>query len=118
MKTEINWKDPNIENPPFAERILVLLGGTGSSDCMRTFEKYVHICDVVMKLESPNDDEPGSEHQAFIDDERGPECFDDYQFCLQYWHDNEFGDDEDQMDWYSDAIVAWAPMPDFSEVLK
>lgn len=117
MQTTIEWLDPKEHTPPFGTQFLALFGGQGSNDCMQTWQKYLHVCNVVMKRESPNEDEPGEEYREFRADERGHACFDDYQFCLIEYQNHAFGDETDEMDWYSDAIVRWAPMPDFSELL-
>ena len=117
METKITWFKPNEKTPPFDEQILVLLGGQGSNDAGRTFQRYVKVANVVMLEESINDEESGSEYQAFQDDERGPGCFDDYQFFLIEYSDHTYGDETNVLDWHSDAIVAWAPMPDLSEVM-
>lgn len=117
MKMIIEWFNPNENNPPFGKQFLALLCGQGSADAGVKWEKYVRFCNVVMKKESPNENEPGDEYREFKKDERGASCFDDYQFCLIKYHDYEFGDERDELDWYSDAIVLWAPMPDLSNFL-
>ncbi len=119
MNTEINWIDPHISPPSFNERILVLVGGTGTNDAARTWHKYVQIFDVVMLESSPNDlgDDGGdSVFDEFLQDDSAN--WDDYQFHLIQYHEHKFGDDEEYLDWYSDSIVRWADIPDFSEVLK
>jgi hypothetical protein len=118
MQTTIEWLKPTEQTPPFGKQFLALLGGQATADAGATWEKYVRVCNVVMKKESPNDDEPGEQYREFGEDDRGAACFDDYQFCLIEYHDHAFGDERDELDWYSDAIVRWAPMPDFSELLK
>lgn len=116
MKTVIEWKDPAVEAPPFNKRILALLGGSGSNDCMQTWTQYVHFCDVVISRTSPNDEDEFSEYEEFTI-VKGKYPYSEYQFHVAYWHEMKFGSREN-LDWYSDSISRWAPMPDFSEVLK
>lgn len=116
MKTTIEWQDPKINPPPFGRQFLALLGGQGSTDCLRTVTPYVKVANVVMRRDGPNCDDD-SDYREFMADERGSEAFDDYQFHLVDFDQYTYGDDSDCLDWYSDSIVAWAPMPDFSALL-
>ena len=112
MKTDIEWLDPKTSIPPFGVQILVILGGIGSKDAMRTSTPYVHIVNAIMSRETPNA-EGFEDYRAFL---KGEATFDEFQFCIVPFADYEYGDGES--DWYSDAILAWAPMPDFSELLR
>lgn len=113
MKTEIEWLDPKASHPPFGVQILVILGGIGSKDCMRTSTPYVHIANAVIARETPNC-EGYSDYHDFL---KGEAPWDDFQFYVVPFDQYEYGDPSDCDDWYSDAIVAWAPMPDFSALL-
>lgn len=117
MKTEIEWLDPKQTVPPFGVQFLAVMGGIGSNDCMRTSRPYVHIANVVMSKGSPN--APGTkEYGAWLADGGDAEAFDDFQFYIVPFDEWEYGSgSESESDWYSDAIVAWAPMPDFSALL-
>lgn len=117
MKTEIEWIDPNVTVPPFGVQFLAVLGGIGSKDFLRTSTPYVSVQNVVMSKGSPNS--PGTEeYKDFIADD-GDSCkFSEFQFYIVPFDQWEYGNgSESESDWYSDALLAWAPMPDFSALL-
>ena len=122
MKTEIQWINPAEKIPPFNKRILVLLGGNGSVDAMKNWEKYVTISDVIITRHSPNDDgDDPTEHLEFVSEPDRLKAWPQYQFDVHNWyqwkfegHGGEFGD---EAEWYSDSICMWAAMPDFSEAI-
>lgn len=92
---------------------MVMLGGTGSNNAGRTYERYVRIMNAIISHRSPNDDEEGSEQAKFLAGDIGD--FDDYQFMVYPYDEWKFGGAaDDESDWYSDSIIAWAPMPDIS----
>ena len=122
MKTEINWINPKDQIPPFLTRILVLLGGQGSTDWMKTWERYATITDAIITKRSPNDDdEDPTEYAEFLREEDKIAAFSQYQFNVHNWYEWKYcdagGDCGDGSDWYSDAICMWAPMPDFSAAI-
>lgn len=122
MITEINWILPSEFIPPFNKRILVLLGGQGSVDCMKTWTRYVTISDVIISRNSPNDGgENGFEYREFLKEPDPLKAYSNYQFDVHTWYEWKFcdagGDCGDDADWYSDAICMWAPMPDFSPAI-
>lgn len=108
--TPINWKFPKEEVPPFGKQILVVLGGQGSDDAGQTWETYFRICNVVILQTSPNEEEEGSEAQAYR--EEGGD-WSQYQFYVAEYATWKYGD-KSEPDWYSDAILVWAEMPDLS----
>ena len=112
---QIKWIKPSDQFPPFGEQIMVMLGGTGSNNAGRTYEKYVRIMNAVISHRSPNDDEDGVEQEAFFS---GPQDdYEDYQFMVYPYDEYKFGfGDNEDSDWFSDSIIAWAPMPDISEI--
>ncbi len=118
MKTVIEWINPKEKIPPFNTRILVLLGGQGSLDCMRTWERYATIRDVVMTRSSPNDcgEDGNQNYHEFMAEEDQQSSFGDYQFDVRLWYEHKFCGEEDA-DWYSDSILMWAPIPDFGEAI-
>ena len=118
MKTEIEWISPKDKIPPFGTQILVMLGGQGSTDFAKTWERYVRIVNVVIDKTSPNDERPGDVYQDFADDDRDG-CFDDYQFYVVDYDKYRFENDGHiESDWFSDAIVQWAMMPDLSFAME
>lgn len=108
--TPINWKFPKEEVPPFGKQILVVLGGQGSDDAGQTWETYFRVCNAIILRTSPNDDDKGSEFKEY-EAEGGD--FADFQFFVAEWSDWKYGD-KSEPDWYSDAILVWAEMPDLS----
>lgn len=109
----IEWIKPSDQPPPFEEQIMVMLGGTGSNNAGRTYERYVRIMNAIISHRSPSDDEEGSEQEAFLSGDLGD--FGDYQFMVYAYDEWKFGGaEDDDSDWYSDSIIAWAPMPDVS----
>lgn len=116
MQTIIDWIDPKVKVPPFDTRILVLLGGQGSRDCMQSWTRYVSISDVVILRQSPNDcDGERSEFDCWLDEPDQQAAYDNYQFDVVGWAAHQYedagGEFGESAEWYSDAIVAWAPMP-------
>ena len=113
MKTTIEWIDPKEKIPPFNKRILVLLGGQG------TWNKYATIMDAIMTKKSPNDDDDDetSVYEEFEEEDNKLAEFGDYQFFVHSWYRFKYegAGDGDDSDWFSDAILKWADMPDFSE---
>lgn len=121
MKTTIEWIDPKEKIPPFNKRILVLLGGEGSTDWMKTWNKYSTIMDAIMTKKSPNDDgdDETSAYEEFEQEDNKLAAFGDYQFFVHSWYRFKYegaGEDDDS-DWFSDAIFRWADMHDFSEAI-
>ena len=114
MQTTIEWIDPKDQPPPFDTAFLALFGGqlrhpTG------IWEKYIEIQHVVMLHDSPNGEGREDEYYEFSGGDA--RLFPDFQFHLCSVDRWRMGFAEDYLDWYSDAIVRWAPMPDFSSVL-
>lgn len=118
MKTVIEWIDPKDHMPPFGERILVLLGGQGITDWMKTWQRYATITDAIITKSSPNDDDDETtEYMEFLREKDNKAMFQQYQFVVRNWSEWKFVGDSSSADWYSDAICMWAPMPDFSEAI-
>ena len=115
MKTTIEWIDPKEKIPPFNKRILELLGGQG------TWNKYATIMDAIMTKKSPNDDgdDETSVYEEFDEEDNKLAEFGDYQFFVHSWYRFKYegAGDGDDSDWFSDAILKWADMPDFSEAI-
>ena len=121
MKTTIEWIDPKEKIPPFNKRILVLLEGLGSTSRMKTWNKYATIMDAIMTKKSPNDDgdDETSAYEEFEEEDNKLAEFGDYQFFVHSWYRFKYegaGEGYDS-DWFSDAILKWADMPDFSEAI-
>ncbi len=121
----IEWIDPAKAYPPFNKRILVLLGGQGSNDGCRTWDRYATLADVVVLKQSPNDSDTDDTPDQFVQwfgEEDRQAAYDKYQFDVVGWPEYEFedagGEWGEEADWYSDSIVAWAPIPDFSFALS
>ena len=111
---EIKWISPKTEIPPFGEQFLVVLGGSGSTNAMETWQSYVKVCNVVISKQSPNDNEPFDEWKEFV--EGGKKDYDQFQFYIFDYSDYTYGMGEDsESDWYTDAIVCWAFMPKIAE---
>lgn len=104
---EIIFKKPEDEVPPFNEPVLVVLGGNMNG------ENYTHVISVMMLKRTPNCD--GFDDWRVWKDNPEPSEFSNYQFYLRPI-DQMDDDEEDGLEWYSDAILAWAPMPDFLEL--
>ena len=122
METVIEWINPKEKVPPFNTRILVLLGGQGSTNCMKNLDKYATIMDAIMTRRSPNDDDDEtSNYDDFEAEDDKIAAFADYQFFVHCWYKFKYegaGDGYGSDDWYSDAIVRWAPLPDFREAIN
>lgn len=122
MKTVIEWINPKEKVPPFNTRILVLIGGQGSTNCMKNWDKYATIMDAIMTSRSPNDDDDEtSNYDDFEAEDDKIAAFADYQFFVHCWYKFKYegaGDGYGSDDWYSDAIVRWAFLPDFSESIR
>ncbi len=123
METIIDWLDPKKVLPPFNKRILVLLGGQGSLDCMKTLTRYVTVSDVIVLRQSPNDDgDAETEYERWISEADRQAAYHNYQFDVIGWaayqYEDAGGECGEPAEWYSDAIVAWAPMPDLSFALS
>lgn len=104
LTTEITWFNPATNPPPFDLLIWVVLAGQRTSDACRTWETYTQVNSVKIRTTSPGDEyDEVSAHDEYIAGEATD--FMDFQFNL-----DDYGS-EDEMDWYSDAIVAWAYPP-------
>lgn len=111
---EIKWIDPSKQTPPFDEQILVVLGGSGSTNAASTWQSYVKVQNVIISKRSPNDDDPCSEYAEFFAGEQ--DDYDQFQFYVFDFADYTYGMGEDEdSDWYSDAILCWAKMPALSQ---
>jgi len=123
MKTLIEWIDPNQQTPPFGLRILVLLGSS-ILEATGDWHKSLELKQVVMSEESPMDEDlkdrdpddedadDRSQYEQFMVCEDEGYKFSDFQFYLT----DPFS--EEELDWFSDGIVRWSPMPDFSELMN
>lgn len=120
MQTVIDWIDPKKVFPSFGKRILVLLGGQGSHDGMKTWTQYVTVSDVIVLRHSPNDSDDGeqSEFDLWLGEPDRQKAYQNYQFDVVGWAAHCFEDAGGEFgksaEWYSNAIVAWAPMPELS----
>lgn len=104
LTTEITWFNPATNPPPFDLLIWVVLAGQRTNDGCRTWETYTQVNSVKILTTSPGDEyDEVSAHDEYIAGEATD--FMDFQFNLE-----DYGS-EDEMDWYSDAIVAWAYAP-------
>jgi len=100
---EIGWFNPGVKAPPFETKLMLMVAGSRSDDCCKTFEVYTEVVTARVQEAGPGDDyDDVTAHAEFIAGE-GTE-FLEYQFYLK----NEAGD---ELDWYSDSIVAWAYYP-------
>lgn len=101
--TETGWFNPGVNPPPFDMKLLLMVAGSRSKDCGRTFEPYTVVMTAYVQQQGPGDeydDEP-----AFDEYMSGDQTdFLDFQFDLK-------DDDGEVLDWYSDSIVAWAYYP-------
>ena len=101
--TETGWFNPGVNPPPFDMKLLLMVAGSRSEDCGRTFETYTVVMTAYVQQQGPGDeydDEP-----AFDEYMSGDQTdFLDFQFDLK-------DEDGEVLDWYSDSIVAWAYYP-------
>ena len=101
--TETGWFNPGANPPPFDMKLLLMVAGSRSEDCGRTFEPYTVVMTAYVQQQGPGDeydDEP-----AFDEYMAGDQTdFLDFQFNLK-------DEDGEVLDWYSDSIVAWAYYP-------
>jgi hypothetical protein len=100
MQTAIEWYKPEETPPPFGKRLLVALGSQVTTNAGATWHMTHSFRTVVIKTESPNSDDD------YDDLVNGEGTFDDYQFILV-----DPDDCDEELDWYSDAIVVWAYPP-------
>lgn len=108
IKTEIQWRNPANDVPPFDEKIIVMLAGS-IKEGLSPWRGYTVIETVSVSKASPNDDDDVNEtYRDFV--EEGKVNFDDFQFYL-------LDNDGDESDWYSDQIVMWAHYPAELEAL-
>lgn len=104
LTTEITWFNPATNPPPFDLLIWVVLAGQRTNDAGRTWETYTQVNSVKIRTTGPGDEyDEVSAHDEYIAGEAT--AFMDFQFNLE-----DYGS-EDEMDWYSDAIVAWTYAP-------
>lgn len=101
--TETGWFNPGVNPPPFDMKLLLMVAGSRSVDCCRSFEPYTVVMTAYVQRQGPGDecdDEP-----AFDEYMSGDQTdFLDFQFDLK-------DEDGEVLDWYSDNIVAWAYYP-------
>lgn len=101
--TEIAWFNPSVTPPPFGMKLLVMVAGSRSEDCGRTFEPYTVVLTAYVQTTSPSDEY--DDISALDEFEAGNrKVFLDFQFDLK-------DDDGETLDWYSDSIIAWAYYP-------
>ena len=99
--TEIIWRRPEQETPPFNERILVSLGSW--RDRGQGFKPHSLISHLLIMMYDANSDE--DEGAAMYHElESGESKWDDLQFQL-------LDDDDEPLDFYSDSIMWWAYPP-------
>ena len=101
--TETGWFNPGANPPPFDMKLLLMVAGSRSEDCGRTFEPYTVVMTAYVQQQGPGDeydDEP-----AFDEYMAGDQTdFLDFQFNLK-------DEDGEVLDWDSDSIVAWTYYP-------
>ena len=59
--TETGWFNPGVNPPPFDMKLLLMVAGSRSEDCGRTFEPYTVVMTAYVKQQGPGDeydDEP------------------------------------------------------------
>lgn len=54
--TEIAWFNPSVTPPPFGMKLLVMVAGSRSEDCGRTFEPYTVVLTAYVQTTSPSDE--------------------------------------------------------------
>lgn len=100
---ELGWFNPGVNPPPFETKLLLMVAGSRSNDCCRTFEAYTEVLTGSVQESGPGDEyDDVSAHEEFIAGEKDE--FLEYQFFIH-------AENGDELDWYSDAIVAWAYYP-------
>ncbi len=101
----ITWFDPCTNPPPFGTKLLLMLSGHNSHDAGATYQAYSIVLTGRIKEGGPADD---WEDTLTIDDWLSSDQadFPNYQF---YIHAE---DTDDESDWFSDSIIAWALYPD------
>jgi hypothetical protein len=101
--TETSWFNPGVNPPPFDMKLLLMVAGSRSEDCGRTYETYTQVMTAYVQKTGPGDeydDEPA--YDEFMG--CGANEFLGFQFYLK-------DEDGEVLDWYSDSIVAWAYYP-------
>lgn len=105
IKTEIEWRKPEHEAPPFNTKILVMLGGASGQIGM-PLKPYTIIQTVTVSTSSESDEYEDT--TAYEDYKAKRYAFHELQFRLIQC---EGDDDDDECGWPSDCIVAWAQYP-------
>lgn len=101
--TETGWFNPGVNPPPFGLKLLLMVAGSRSDDCGRTFETYTEVLTAYVEKTGPGDDyDDQTAHEEYIAGDKTD--FLDFQFYLK-------DDDGEEIDWYSDSVVAWAYYP-------
>ena len=101
--TETGWFNPGVNPPPFDMKLLLMVAGSRSEDCGRTFEPYTVVMTAYVQQQGPGDEY--DDETAFDEYMSGDQTdFLDFQFDLK-------DEDGEVLDWYSDSIVAWAYYP-------
>ena len=101
--TETGWFNPGVNPPPFDMKLLLMVTGSRSEDCGRTFEPYTVVMTAYVQQQGPGDEY--DDEAAFDEYMAGDQTdFLDFQFDLK-------DEDGEVLDWYSDSIVAWAYYP-------
>ena len=112
--TPITWNLPNEIAPPFLRPILAVFGGQGTNDAGANWNKYLRIASIVMLKTSPNC-EGLEDYKAYTAD-IGSDDFNQFQFYCVDSDEHEY-EDAEESDWYSDAMLLWAEMPDLSALV-
>lgn len=104
ITTDITWNNPADNPPPFDLLIWAVFAGSRSNDCGQTWETYTQVNSVKIRKTGPCDEYNDiSAYDEFM--AGGATDFTEFQFDIE-----DYGS-QDEMDWYSDAIVAWAYPP-------
>lgn len=111
METIVSWKDPSKEPPPFDKVIWAMIGYKSTHDCGLSWQEYLDPYPLIISTDSPNDSGSQSEIERFV---RDGTCFNEHQFFITDRH----GDMFKNIELKSDAIVAWAELPDFIALLE
>ena len=108
----IHWHKPTPHKseatPPFGRVFLACFAGMTSSDAGKTYKPYFHFQSVKMLRRSNNDQDEFGE--SFLEWQEAEYTWDQFQFVLEDSGGNE-------IDWTSDAIIAWAKLPNMAEYL-